>query len=102
MPFGPENVAVFRVAKFDLAKSLQPGSSAGADNFLGFDFVEFADEDDHVELPHRPVLRYPSGKRARPNLVRTAKALAANGFSSAKIAKRLGVAKATANRYVRS
>ncbi len=57
---GDDNVAVFRVAKFDLAKCLQP-EAAGADNFLGFDFVEFADEEDHVELLARPALSHVPG-----------------------------------------
>lgn len=99
---GADNVAVYRVAKFDLAKSLQPDASTRADNFLGFDFLEFGDELEHVELPYRPPSAARRGKRPGRNLVLTAKTLAASGMSSAKIAERLNVGKATANRYVRS
>ncbi|MEP6944587.1 MAG: AAA family ATPase [Acidobacteriota bacterium] len=99
--YGVDNVAIFKLRKFDFAKSLNPEStSAGAENFLGFEFVGFGSEADHVEMDPGYSFRRVPKPQVDPNTRRRAKALSKSGMSSAKIAKELSVSKATAHRYV--
>ncbi len=96
---GEQNVAVFRLAKCDLAKQVNPAAETkGVDNFLGFDFVEFADEEDHLLGVNANTRR---GPKLDLRLIRRARTLAAKGLSAAAIAKELGVPKTSAYRYAR-
>ncbi len=100
---GEDNVAVFTLHKFDLAgRSQAARGTVRAKNFLGFDFIGLDAESKHLaKPPGRASARRPS-KRSRIDRYRVAyaKQLAGQGLSSAAIAERLGVAKATAHRYV--
>ncbi|MGH9946192.1 MAG: AAA family ATPase [Pyrinomonadaceae bacterium] len=100
---GEDNAAVYRLAKFDLAERL--GCTVGtarAANFLGFDFVGFDAETEHLaERPNSSIGSKQRVRRSDRRLVAYAKVLAGQGLSSAAIAERLGVGKSTANRYVK-
>ena len=76
--YGSENVAVFRFEK--------------PDNFLGFEFVGCGRESDH--LAHE-------SKEDRSLMVEYAKLLHAEGKSQRDIAKELGIAVGTVNKYLR-
>jgi predicted ATP-dependent serine protease len=98
---GTDNIALFRLRKFDFAGIVQPGvDGPRADNFFGFDFIGLGHEMDHLELdpayPNRPKPAYAHSKD-----ISRAKALSARGKSIAEIAEELGVAKTTAYRYVK-
>jgi hypothetical protein len=96
------NVAVFSLAKFDFATAAgrcQDPERVAAENFLGFKFVKFDHEYEHLELR-----RTASGRNVRPagkhrDLIEAARALAAEGKSAGKIAAELGISRATAYRY---
>lgn len=98
---GEDNVAVYTLHKFDLAGRSQSGM--GAKNFLGFDFVGFDAESKHLApRPGGAAARRPGKRRSKidHHTIAYAKQLAGKGLSSAAIAERLGVAKATAHRYI--
>ena len=96
---GAENVAVFKLEKFDFASVVQPGGEC-VDNFLGFEFETFDHEDNHVAL--RETIRVSLRRRPQNNdyMIKRAKSLASQGLSSAAIAAKLGVGKSTAHRYL--
>ena len=98
---GPEKVAVYAIGKFDFAAHLHPsGDVAKTDNFLGFNFIRFETETNHLALrAGRSVDRPIKKSRLDRRLVKYAKELAKQGLSSAAIAERLGVGKSTAHRY---
>lgn len=98
-------VPVYRLAKFDNAASLgltQNTEKPPIENFLGFEFVEFAPEENHLDLPPRggPPSR-PDPKLRRKSVIEYARRLAAEGKSARKISVELGVSRATANRYAK-
>lgn len=97
---GEDNVVVYRLGKFDLAAQLRPGGGdVRADNFLGLDFLGLDTERNHVFA--RPLLpRKPKKGKLDDRRVEYAKQLSAKGLTSAEIAKRLGIGKTTAYRYV--
>lgn len=98
---GSDNVALFRLHKFDFAARLgTKGVDIGHDNFLGFDFVGFDKEENHFALRFKATTRR-RGRTAREVWkVQQAKTLAGRGMSSSAVASELGVSKATANRYI--
>lgn len=99
---GADNVLVYRFGKFDLAAESRPGlDREPAENFLGFVFRGFDAESTHLEEPYRPKKQVRPPKLDREAVAR-AKALAAQGLTTAAIAERLGVGKTTAHRYLRS
>ena len=96
---GEDNVASYRFGQFDLAAEIRPrGGDVKADNFLGFQFIGFDNEQNHLAAKPSP-----RPKKLEPKLderrVVYAKQLSRAGHSSADIAKRLGVGRATAYRY---
>ena len=98
---GENNIPLFRLGKIDFASGLQTeGSETGPKNFLGFEFVDFDEEQEHFQLPFRPAMMRKRGTKIDARLIDRAKELAANGLSSAAIAHKLGVAKTTAYRYM--
>lgn len=98
---GGSSVPVYRLAKFDLAARLGCDNNAvRADNFLGFDFVGFDDETEHLATRPRPARARKRGRSVDRQLKAYAKTLAGLGLSTAEIAKRLGVGKTTAYRYL--
>ena len=101
---GADNVIVYRLAKFDLAAALGIDENAvRADNFLGLDLVGFDAETAHLaERPKSASARLRKSRRPDRRLIAYAKTLASQGLSSAAIAKRLGVGKSTAHRYLRT
>lgn len=101
---GEDNVAVYTLHKFDLAKRSQAfEGSVRSKNFLGFDFIGFDAEAKHLARPPlRTAVRKAKRSKIDRHRVAYAKRLAGQGLSSAAIAERLGVAKATAHRYIRA
>jgi hypothetical protein len=100
---GEDNVAVYTLHKFDLAGRSKAGM--GAKNYLGFDFIGFDKEAKHLAQPPARAGVARSGKRRSKidrHTIAYAKQLAGQGLSAASIAERLGVAKATAHRYIRA
>lgn len=96
--FERDHVPVFRIAKFDLAKRFgvtQQTEREPLKNFLGYNFVEFGAEDDHLE---RPRVSTVLGKNAQ---VTKARLLARSGKSVRDIAAELSVSRATAQRYAK-
>ena len=72
-----------------------------AKNFLGFDFIGFDREAKHLtRRPGRTAARKSKRSRIDRYQVAYAKQLVGQGLSAATIAERLGVAKATAHRYI--
>lgn len=97
---GEDKVASYRFGKFDLAAELRPGGDdIRADNFLGFQFIGFDKEENHLAAKPspRPKSREPKLDERR---IAYARQLARAGISAASIANRLGVARATAHRYI--
>lgn len=99
--YGDDNVAVFRLAKFDLAAKLGTRSpdAPPVDNFLGFDFVASEPEDEHHPLPWNRSVGSKRGPKLDLGLIRSARSLALRGFSSGAIAEKLGISRVTAYRY---
>ena len=96
--YGPECVPVFRLTKFDhLAEA---GREPGARNFLGFKFIEFGYEDDHLALRQRDATRHDARLAKTKSVIENARRLAAEGKSTAKVAQELGIPKTTAFRYM--
>ncbi len=97
--FDRTRVAVYRIAKFDLAKCL--GVTKQTDrkpvkNFLGFSFVEFGEEKDHFEESGSA-----AGSAEKQAQITKARLLARKGKSVRKIAAEIGVSRATAQRYAK-
>lgn len=101
---GEDNVAVYALQKFDLARrSRGCEGTVRAKNFLGFDFIGFDAEAKHLATPRRHAAgRSRKKKGIDRSRIFYAKQLAVQGLSSSEIAARLGVAKATAHRYIRA
>ena len=101
---GEDNVAVYTLQKFDLAERSQAAEgTVRAKNFLGLDFIGFDREAKHLtNPPRRADVRHVKKVKVDRRRVFYAKQLAGQGLSSAAIAERLGVAKATAHRYTRA
>ena len=101
---GEDNVAVYTLQKFDLAGRSKAGEGAvRAKNFLGFDFIGFDREAKHLApRPGRAAARKSKRSKIDRHQVAYAKQLAGQGLSAAAIAERLGVARATAHRYIKA
>ena len=100
---GADNVALFRLHKFDFAARLETKDvEIGHDNFLGLDFVGFASEEDHFQLRFSPPSDKIRRRRISPELKEAAKDLGTKGFSSVAVAKKLGMTRSTAFRCMRS
>ncbi len=98
---GENNVALFRLHKFDFASHLQTeGAETGHENFLGFEFDSFVREEDHFQFRFQPSARIKGRSRKDHYLARRVKELSAEGLSFAAIAKTLGVGNSTAHRYM--
>ena len=100
---GDDNVALYRLAKFDLAERLgHTEGPARSDNFLGFDFIGFDAETEHLaDRPNSSSGRKKRTLRPDRRLTAYARVRADQGLSSAAVAKRLGVGKSTAHRYMK-
>ena len=99
---GEDNVAVYALHKFDLAgRSDARDDTVRAKNFLGLDFIGFGPEAKYLARPPgRAAVRRSKKSKIDRHSVAFAKQLAGQGLSSAAVAERLGVAKATAHRYI--
>lgn len=100
---GDDNVLVYRLAKFDLAeRSDRNEGTTRAKNFFGFNLIGSDPETEHLadRVNASPAVRKKGKRRRNRRLVAYAKLLSSQGLSSAAIAERLGVARATAHRYV--
>ncbi|CAN5417493.1 hypothetical protein BH10ACI2_BH10ACI2_03620 [soil metagenome] len=100
--FGAGHVPIFRLGKFDYRNQLENGENPGPANFLGYRFVEFGTEAEHLTLTRKAALRERKGRVSNKLLlVERAKCLAAEGKSSEQIGAELGISKTTAFRYAR-
>ena len=101
--YGASCVPMFRLGKFDyLAATGNGGGRPVADNFLGFRFVEFGREDDHLALRPRAAKHTDGRLDTTESIIKNAKHLAAEGNSAGKIAKELGIPRTTAFRYMQA
>lgn len=101
--FTDRRVPVFALENYDLFSAMRCGPEwprgDEARDFLGFRFVEFAPEDDHLDIGKRV-----NGAEARrpghpPSIIREARKLSAAGKSTRAIAAELGIPITTAQRY---
>ncbi|HQX55154.1 MAG TPA: AAA family ATPase [Pyrinomonadaceae bacterium] len=101
--YGEENVAVYRLAKLDLAAriGLNSADTPPLENFLGFDFITSEPEELHCQMPWLKGTKSKPGPKLDIGLIRRAKSLALTGMSARGIAAKLGVAKTTASRYAK-
>lgn len=101
---GEDNVPVYTLHKFDLA-ARSPGceGTVKAKNFLGLDFLGF-DAEAKLLAPRPGSSASGPSRRSKVDRRRVffAKQMAKQGMSSAEIAGKLGVARATAHRYMRA
>ncbi|MEP6945310.1 MAG: AAA family ATPase [Acidobacteriota bacterium] len=97
-------VPVFALEQYDLHSAMRCGpehpTGDDARNFLGFKFVEYAEESEHLEVDESA-----AGKSRRPKhdkrTIREARRLYAEGKSTAFISRKLVIPKTTVFRYVR-
>lgn len=94
------HVPVFALEKYDLAAAQgRPKPDGETANFLGFKFVDFAHEEEHLSTAFGDTGKTSRpAKRKRP-IIRRARRLAAEGRSTAEIAAELGIPRSTAHRY---
>lgn len=98
--YGERNVLVYRAGKFDLAAELGVDDDAvRADNFFGFSYLGTDSEDVHLPAIFRPRRGDQSGRLDRSRIA-LAKLLSREGLRPAEIARKLGVGRATAYRYL--
>ena len=100
--YGEDNVAVYRLAKFDLAAQLgtKVADATSSENFLGFDFLASESEEGHFALRRRYSTGSTVKRTKRSGRIGRAKRLASEGRSLSEIALLLGIGKSTAKRYV--
>ena len=101
--FGAYCVPVFTLEKFDNAVSLgivQNLERPPVNNFLGFRFMEFGYEEDHLHTP--PAKKHIDNTRSakKKSVIKNVKRLAAEGKTAGKIAAELQIPKSTAFRYM--
>lgn len=96
-----ENVPVFELKKFDNSTPMAHAAEGEInDNFLGFKFVEFACEDDHLDIEIKPATNDSRRSKYGGSMVRRAKRLKAAGKSAGAIARELDISKTTVRRYL--
>ncbi|MEO7673694.1 MAG: helix-turn-helix domain-containing protein, partial [Pyrinomonadaceae bacterium] len=94
--FDAKNVPVFALGKFDLAAAMRitARDRSAIDNFLGYSFLKFADENKlSGKAQPESLIWHPEMKLKALKLVR-------RGKSAAKIASELGISRSTAYRYL--
>lgn len=98
-----EKVPVFELKKFNNAASItQTPDAEFHDNFLGFKFVEFANEDDHLDSGFQLTRDAHRRPKNTSTVIRQVKKLAAEGKGQRSIAAELGIPITTIRRYIES
>lgn len=95
-----DHVPVFEFAKYDLATAF--GGEGKGKDFLGFRFVEFAREADHLENEPARISDGSTRTKYDQSTIDKVKQLAAQGEKIIDIAAEVGVPRSTVHRYVRN
>jgi KaiC/GvpD/RAD55 family RecA-like ATPase len=109
LEYDATRVPLFALEKYDLHSAMRSGPPFAADsrdeetrNFLGFRFVEFAVEEEHLEQDARGSATASRSLMRRRSAIREARKLAAGGKSNRAIAVELAIPRSTVQRYLRN
>lgn len=104
LEFDATRVPVFALEKYDMHSVMRLGPPFPRDerlsNFLGFRFVEFAEEQEHLEQDGVGTAAVSRSLMRRRSDIRAARKLAAAGDSSRVISVKLNIPKSTIQRYL--
>lgn len=97
----PDQVAVFRIGKMDLASSMLSGkpSEKPVLNFLGLQFIGFQAEIDHVSYKFTRLKTPDTAETPEVGILGQVRRLSDAGHSLSQIATRLNISKTSAYRY---
>ncbi len=104
LEFDATRVPVFALEKYDMHSVMRLGPLGvrgdEMNNFLGFRFVEFAEEQEHLEQDGVGTAAVSRSLMRRRSDIRAARKLAAAGDSSRVISVKLNIPKSTIQRYL--